>query len=69
VLGSVAAPLALEYQAKKLVEERLNLEASFGEVRINPCIFYPEIAEFQLSDESDQLVSFEYLYLDFQLFN
>jgi hypothetical protein len=69
VLGSVAAPLVLEYQAKKLTEERLNLEASFGWVQINPYIFSPEIAEFQLSDESDQLVSFEHLYLDFQLFN
>lgn len=67
IVGFFVIPFVLQSQSTKLVKEQLHKDLSIEKVSFNPFLFKLNIHNVALKDEEKNLVSFENLFLDFDL--
>ncbi|MEW6551464.1 MAG: DUF748 domain-containing protein [Campylobacterota bacterium] len=67
LIGFLGLPYIIKSQAPKYVKENLNIDLSIQKVDFNPFLFKMNIYALELKDKNSVLVSFENLFLDFDL--
>lgn len=67
LVGFFGLPYIIKSQAPKYVKENLNVDLSIQKVDFNPFLFKMNIYALELKDKNSVLVSFENLFLDFDL--